>query len=118
MKTDLNIIEVKRREKVNSYSKLSKKKCVIYILIIFISLIVICLGIKFIFSAKFLHISNERITRIFIGIEESSLEVTASANADINDKNEIEEVIDALSGIKIASGGYSVDDLEGESPSA
>lgn len=98
------------------YKKLREKKHIL--LIIFICLILICLGIKFIFDTKFLHISSEGIAKIFIGIEVHSRELACSASATISDKKEIQEIVDSLNHIRRLPGIYSVDDLGGESPSA
>lgn len=84
--------------------------------LIIASLVILCLGI--ISNVKPIHLSNSRISKIFIALQMSTHDITVDGSATIDDKKEIEEAIGILNDIKVMPGKYSVYDLEGESPSA
>lgn len=96
-------------------NKFSRKR--VFFLII-ASLVILCLGIRCFSTIKPIHLSNRRISKIFIALQMSSRDITVEGSATIDDKKVIKEAIGILNDIKVIPGKYSIYDLEGESPSA
>lgn len=95
-------------------NKVNRKKYVIFMGIA--ALLILCLGVEgFI---KPIHLSNEKISKIFIAINISSDAISACGDATIEDEKAMKEVIGILNNVKVKLGKYSFHDLEGDSPSA
>ena len=70
-------------------------------------------------TAKPIHLSTEGIEEVFVAVMISTNRLTFDGEATVTKQRDIEDVVKTLNSIRAFRWGrYSVDDLEGDSPTA
>lgn len=94
----------------------SKRKKRIKIVTMVLIMIIILVNIA---TKKPVRLSTDGIEKIFVAVEINTDRLTYGGHATVTKQSDMEDVIKTLNGIRVFRlGNYSVDDLEGDSPTA